>query len=258
MDNFYNQFFDVFSVRLKRQDINTIDNPRIAMFNLYAASKNLVNFQKEYDLLFSEYSTLNGDFSKHELENTMTLVNVWRYMLDNQPKDHDIAYDSKQKYRKGINYFSDNLSKAVTALNGTLLTEEKHAYIIVNYNMNDDITLEDEYTRIVMTIRDYFQDSILPSSDRWYLETQSLELAYVPAFNGVISSSVFSIPTYKLLDVEESQIAKSMFPCEIEPVLMERINASKSLKTWNNTMEKLGDMKACLQRYQQILQVPAD
>lgn len=258
MDNFYNQFFDVFSVRLKRQDINTIDNPRIAMFNLYAASKNLVNFQKEYDLLFSEYSTLNGDFSKHELENTMTLVNVWRYMLDNQPKDHDIAYDSKQKYRKGINYFSDNLSKAVTALNGTLLTEEKHAYIIVNYNMNDDITLEDEYTRIVMTIRDYFQDSILPSSDRWYLETQSLELAYVPAFNGVISSSVFSIPTYKLLDVEESQIAKSMFPCEIEPVLMERINASKSLKTWNNTMEKLGDMKACLQRYQQNLQVPAD
>lgn len=258
MDNFYNQFFDVFSVRLKRQDINTIDNPRIAMFNLYAASKNLVNFQKEYDLLFSEYSTLNGDFSKHELENTMTLVNVWRYMLDNQPKNHDIAYDSKQKYRKGINYFLDNLSKAVTALNGTLLTEEKHAYIIVNYNMNDDITLEDEYTRIVMTIRDYFQDSILPSSDRWYLETQSLELAYVPAFNGVISPSVFSIPTYKLLDVEESQIAKSMFPCEIEPVLMERINASKSLRTWNNVMEKLGDMKVCLQRYQQILQVPAD
>lgn len=49
-----------------------------------------------------------------------------------------------------------------------------------------------------------------------------------------------------------------MFPCEIEPVLMERINASKSLNTWNNAMEKLGDMKACLQRYQQILQVPAD
>lgn len=99
LDNFYDQFFDVFSVRLKRQDINTIDNPRIAMFNLYAASKNLVNFQKEYDLLFSEYSTLNGDFSKHELENAMTLVNVWRYMLDNQPKNHDIAYDAKQKYR---------------------------------------------------------------------------------------------------------------------------------------------------------------
>ena len=258
LDNFYDQFFDVFSVRLKRQDINTIDNPRIAMFNLYAASKNLVNFQKEYDLLFSEYSTLNGDFSKHELENAMTLVNVWRYMLDNQPKNHDIAYDAKQKYRKGTNYFSDNLSIAVKALDGKLLTGDKHTYIIVNYNMNNDITLEDEYTRIVMTIRHYFQDSILPSSNRWYLETQSLELAYVPAFNGVISPSVFSIPTYKLLDVEESQIAKPMFPCDKEPVLMERINASKSLRIWNNAMEKIGVMKVYLQRYMQILQVPVD
>ena len=258
MDNFYDQFFDVFSVRLNKKDINTIDNPKIAMFNLYTAAKTLVFFQKEYDLLFSEYSTLNGDFSKHELENTMTLVNVWRYVLDNQPKNHDIAYDAKQEYRKGINYFSDNLSKAVTVLKGTLLTGDKHAYIIVNYNMNGDITLEDEYTRIVMTIRHYFQDSILPSSNRWYLETQSLELAYVPAFNGVISPSVFSIPNYKLLDVEESQIAKSMFPCEIEPVLMERINATLTLKVWNEAIVKLSEMKMYLQRYQQILQVPAD
>lgn len=49
-----------------------------------------------------------------------------------------------------------------------------------------------------------------------------------------------------------------MFPCEKEPVLMERINASKSLRTWNNAMEKFGDVKVCLQRYQQILQVRAD
>lgn len=80
----------------------------------------------------------------------------------------------------------------------------------------------------------------------------------MPAFNGVISPSVFFIPTYKLLDVEESQIAKPMFPCDTEPVLMERLNASRPLKIWNDAMEKLGDMKVCLQRYQQILQVPAD
>ena len=74
----------------------------------------------------------------------------------------------------------------------------------------------------------------------------------------MISPSVLSIPTYKLLDVEESQIAKSMFPCDTEPVLRERINASKSLRIWNNAMEKLGDMKVYLQRYLQILQVPVD
>lgn len=67
-------------------------------------------------------------------------------------------------------------------MNGTLLKGNKHAYIIVDYNMEEDNTLENEYTRIVMTIRDVFKNSILPSSDRWYLETQSLELAYVPVF----------------------------------------------------------------------------
>lgn len=49
-----------------------------------------------------------------------------------------------------------------------------------------------------------------------------------------------------------------MFPCDKEPVLMERINASKSLRIWNNAMEKIGVMKVYLQRYMQILQVPVD
>ena len=48
-------------------------------------------------------------------------------LLDNQPKGCAIAYDSKQKYRKGTNYFCDTLSKAVTAVNGTLLKGNKHA-----------------------------------------------------------------------------------------------------------------------------------
>ena len=77
--------------------------------------------RQEYELLFSEYSSLNEDFAKQELENILTLVNVWRYVLDNQPKGCAIAYDSKQKYRRGTNYFCDTLSKAVTAVNGTLL-----------------------------------------------------------------------------------------------------------------------------------------
>lgn len=55
------------------------------MYNLYSAAKALADFQKEYDLLFSDYSSLNEDFAKQELENVLTLVNVWRYVLDNQP-----------------------------------------------------------------------------------------------------------------------------------------------------------------------------
>lgn len=258
LDNFYNQFVEVLRVRINKQDISIVKNPRLAMFNLYSAAKAIVEFQKEYKLLFSEYSSLNEDFAKQELENILTLVNVWRYVLDNQPKGCAIAYDSKQKYRKGTNYFCDTLSKAVTAVNGTLLKGNKYAYIIVDYNMEEDNSLENEYTRIVMTIRDVYKNSILPSSDRWYLETQSLELAYVPVFSGVLSPVVYSIPFYKLLDTEESNIAKPMYPCEIEPVLIEKMNATNSLKLWIESMKKLGEMKLYIQRYQQIVQTSID
>lgn len=258
LDNFYNQFGEVLRVRINRQDISIIENPKLAMYNLYSAAKALVDFQKEYDLLFSNYSSLDENFAKQEIENVLTLVNVWRHVLDNQPKGYTIAYDSKQKYRKGTNYFDDTLSKAVTAVGGTLLKGDKYAYIIVDYNIEENNTLENEYTKIVMTIRDAFKNSILPSSDRWYLEMQSLELAYVPVFSGVFSPAVYSIPFYKLLDTEESRIAKPMYPCEIEPVLIEKINATKSLNLWIEAMKKLGEMKLYIQRYQQVIQVPAD
>ena len=258
LDNFYNHFVEILRVRINKQDISIVKNPRLAMYNLYSAAKAFVVFQKEYDLLFSDYSSLDEDFAKQELENVLTLVNIWRYVLDNQPKGCAIAYDSKQKYRKGTNYFCDTLSKAVSAVNGTLLKGNKYVYIIVDYNMEDDNTLENEYTRIVMTIRDVFKNSILPSSDRWYLETQSLELAYVPVFSGVFSPVVYSIPFYKLLDTEESRIAKPMYPCETEPALIEKMNATKSLNLWIESMKKLGEMKLYIQRYQQIVQVPVD
>lgn len=258
LDNFYNQFAEVLLVRIKKQDINIVKNPRLAMFNLYSAAKALVEFQKEYQFLFSDYSSLGEDFAKQELENILTLVNVWRCVLDNQPKGCAIAYDSKQKYRKGANYFCDTLSKAVEAVNGTLLKCNKYAYIIVDYNMEDNNTFEMEYTKIVMTIRDAFRNSILPSSDRWYMETQPLELAYVPVFSGVFSPVVYSIPFYKLLDTEESKIAKPMYPCEIEPALNEKINATTILKLWVDAIRKVGEMKLHFQRYQQIIQVHAD
>ena len=90
------------------------------------------------------------------------------------------------------------------------------------------------------------------------METQSLELAYVPVFSGVLSPVVYSIPFYKLLDTEESNIAKPMYPCEIEPVLIEKMNATNSLKLWIESMKKLGEMKLYIQRYQQIVQTSID
>lgn len=80
----------------------------------------------------------------------------------------------------------------------------------------------------------------------------------MPVFSGAFSPIVYSIPFFKLLDTEESNITKSMYPCEIEPVLNEKISATKSLGLWTEAMKKLGEMHLYLQRYQQILQVSVD
>ena len=80
--------------------------------------------------------------------------------------------------------------------------------------MEGDSTLENEYTRIVITMGR--ENSILPSSNRWYLETQNIGLINVSDFSDVLSSLAFLIPFYKLLDVEETQVANYLYPIEIE------------------------------------------
>ena len=100
------------------------------MFNLYSAAKELCCFQREYDSLFSEYSSLGQTFVQQELENILTLVNVWRNVIDAPPKGQAIAYSAKQRYRKGANLFRDLLSKVPATIEGTLLETESYVYIV--------------------------------------------------------------------------------------------------------------------------------
>ena len=135
------------------------------------------------------------------------------------------------------------------------------------------VTLPFKVDEIVTSI---YAGELQPSADaiRGLFEHPALEESYlaavdifverliremqVPVFSGVLSPAVYSIPFYKLLDTEESRIAKPMYPCEIEPVLIEKMNATNSLKLWIESMKKLGEMKLYIQRYQQIVQTSID
>ena len=108
------------------------------MFILFSAAKTIVSFQQEYISLFSRCSSPKESFSQQELENILTLVNVWRHVLDNQPKGYAIAYDAKQKYQKGSDYFEDTLAKAVSETKGTLVKTEHYAYIIADCNVSQE------------------------------------------------------------------------------------------------------------------------
>ena len=123
---------------------------------------------------------------------------------------------------------------------------------------NNGNTLEEEYTNIVLNLRKMFESSVLPSSDRWYSETQPLELAYVPAISGAYFPVAYSIPFYKIYDTDISRIARPMLPCEMEPIIINEINKNDTYNRWINALKKLGEIKLHLQRYHQVLQVSVD
>ena len=186
LDNFYNQFAEVLLVRIKKQDISLIKNPRLAMFNLYSAAKAFSSFCYEYDSLFSEYSALSTSFKQEELENLLTLLNAWRQVLDTSPKGEAIAYKAKLRYRKGKTFFQDILARIPDEVGGELFVTNHHAYIVKEYSLDEDNTIEQEYASLVQKLRGIFKNAVLPSSDRWYCETQTIE--------GVPSGSI-STPT---------------------------------------------------------------
>lgn len=258
LDNFYNQYADVLLARIKKQDLSSVKNTRLAMYNLYSAAKELYGFQREYDSLFSEYSSLGKTFTEQELENTLTLVNVWRYVIDAPPKGQAVAYSAKQRYRKGTTLFRDLLLSVPSAIGGTLLESDSYAYIISICNIDEGNSLESEYTKLVLTLREVFRSAIPESSDRWYCETQAIKLAYIPIISGVHSPTAFSIPFYKLFDTEVSNIAKTLLPCEIEAAAKDNLFDSAEKTIWITAMQKIQEIKLYLKRFSQIVQIVPD
>ena len=255
LENYFNQFGEVILARINKQDLISIDNSRLAMFNLYSSSKELYDVQREYYSLFSEYSSFNDNFFNEETESLLTLVNIWRHVLDYMPKKQAIAYNAKQQYRKGKNLSKDLLAEIPNEIKVTIIEGEEHIYIASNLNMDEGNTLESEYTNLVLKIRKIFQSAILESSNRWYCETQGREFVYVPLISDACLPSGFLIPFYILFDKEESNISHTMLPCEIEECVRDILNGGSEETTWITAMSKIQELKLYLKRFEQIINV---
>lgn len=256
LDNFYNQFTEVLIARIKRQPIDSVKNPKLAMFNLYSAAKSLVIFQDEYQHLFSEYTSLAPEFSSQEKENLLTLVNVWRHVIDNPIRGYSVAIEAKKEYRNGENYFIDTLKEAATNADCNLCIDNDNAYLICEYDFtNDSISTESEYARIIESLREKFKKSNSFNSNRWYVETQTIELSYVPISKGCPLGAGISIPYYKLFDYDISKVADSLFPCELTESVYEflGIKYCDGLKKWDTVIGSIKSVKMLLQQYTEVL-----
>lgn len=257
MNNFCNQFAEILLVRVNKQDISMIKNPRLAMSNLFAAAKSLFSFQQEYNALFSRYSSVDDTYADYEQESLLTLVNMWRHVLDYPPRRVSIAYDAKQRYRKGVDFFNNALNNVPFDKKTAIYTTSKHVYIKKPFDESEGL-LEKQYTDIVLKLREAFKEAIPDSSDRWYLETQPLEFAFLPMWSGFCFPTAYSVPVYRLLDLEEEKIAHPMIPCEIEFQVSNKEDVNSGYIDWDGMYRSLGTIRLHMKRLYQVFRLPED
>lgn len=253
LDNFYNQFADMLLVRLNRKSIKDIKNMRLSMYNLFCAARGISKLQQEYNTLFLQYSTLDKDFCQHETESFLTMVNVWRIVLDSVPRGQAIAYNAKQTFRKGVLYPDDIKEKITTFIEGSVYETKRKIYVLSKCEMTGENSLEESYTQFVLKLREIYKDAIEFSSNRWYMEMKEKNIVYIPVLFNAVNIIGFEVPLYKILDTDKSLISKPMIPCELEEEIKDTIFKNcMANENWCNTIAKVSTLKIYLQRYKQV------
>lgn len=256
LDTFYNQFADMLLVRLNRKSVEDIKNIRLAMYNLFCAARDISKLQQEYNALFWQYSTLDKDFCQHETESFLTMVNVWRIVLDSVPRGQAIAYNAKQTFRKGVLYPDAIKEKIATFIDGTVCETKEKIYVLSQCEMTEEDSLEEEYTQFVLKLREIYKDAIEFSSNRWHMEMKEKTIVYIPVLFNAVNIIGFEVPLYKILDTDKSLISKPMIPCELEEEFKDTIfKNGMANENWCSTIAKVSTLKTYLQRYKQVISV---
>lgn len=254
LDNFINQFASVLLGRVENRGISTLSNVRLSRYNLFDSSKELVCFQKEYEKLFYRYSTFCQSFQTEELENRITLLNMWTHICDYAPKGYAIAYDLKLRYRKSSKIINDLINTIEGALKLKSIKYNNIVYLLCEFNPSNNIMLEDDYKEVVLNLRKHFEIALPFMSERWYLETHDPALTYLPLFNGVPLSSGFMIPLYRLLDVVEDNLSESLFPIELtekaESIIFKR---NQFLQEWKVACSNLASLRIMMIQYNSVI-----
>lgn len=250
---FFDQFANVLLARIEGHNLDDLKNPRLPLINLFNSAKSLWIMQIEYNTLFSHYRTLKDGFEKQEIEGMLTLVNVWSHIFEHPMKGYAIAY-TKHLYKKSNTIIEQAFKTALNMIGGVTHTIDGKTYVMVEFNPLPEDTLESIYKNVVLILRDAYKMAKSYNSVRWYLETQTSELIYVPVYNKVPLFNGFQIPTYKILDVNEDQISTKMFPAELPASLYANLGMNyEELNQWKISAGYFIKLKMLITQYNDLL-----
>ncbi|WP_338540372.1 hypothetical protein [Paenibacillus tundrae] len=253
---FYDQIAETIIARLKGDGLDHIKNSRLALINLFNAVKSLTIMQNEYESLFREYGTIEEILRKEETEGMLVLLNMWIHVVNHPIKGVSIAYAAREKYKQSNERIKRAFEVAFERIEGETVSIDQDLYVISKVeDLSDSSTIEDEYTRIVLTLRGALKSAIPYNSCRWILETKLSNIIFVPIYNGAPLSNGFLIPHYRLLDVEEELVSKPMFPIELPNEIFSYLDLEfVELEKWRLATGYLGIIRLLLTQYNHFIE----
>jgi len=254
---FYDQIAETIIARLQGERLDHIKNSRSALFNLFDAVKSLTIMQKEYESLFKEYSTIEGVFLSEETEEMLVLLNMWIHVVNHPIKGFSIAYTAREMYKKSNERIERAFEVAVERIGGEAVSIDRDLYVISTIeDLMDAGIIESEYAKIVLIFREAFNLAIPHNSYRWILETKSLNIIYVPVFKEAPLSSGFSIPIYRLLDVEEERVSKPLFPVNLPNDFFSHFALDfLEIEKWRLAAGNLGLIRMLITQYNDVIEM---
>ncbi|BFH60483.1 hypothetical protein [Paenibacillus azoreducens] len=251
LENFLNQYSSILLARINKKNLDEINNPRLALINLFFSANALVTMQEEYMMLFKNYGTLGVDFNQRELDNYIILLNMWAYINENPIKGYAIAYDAKQRYRKSHDSLEVSLQDAINKISARSVVFDEHTYLIIPF---DGEALEDKYTKVALTLRESYKSAIEFASERWYLETYDPNFIVVYTHGDIPVGSGFLLPIFRILDTPEDEISASLFPAELPKSTEFSLHSQcDELALWTEAIGFLSGARILIKQYNNVL-----
>lgn len=201
-----------------------------------------------------------NSFERNEHEGMVTLLNISHHVLSNPPRGYAIAYDAKQYYRKTEKLVSDFFEKSISLMGRSIFVDKsdventKTVYLLQDYDLLEQVPIEQVFKNVCLRLREQWKDATAYNSMRWYLETQWPNMVFVPLYKGLPVFGGFQMPLYKILDVDEEQIASSLFPAEIPIEIYDELGVKFSkIDQWLKAAGYVGKLRLLITQYNDVV-----
>lgn len=199
----------------------------------------------------------------YEKNTYFTLLGVWNNVMSTPVRRmHSLSYNIKIENKKIESTINGSFRHFIDSGSFPIIFKEiqddfgKKQYFIYDYSI--ETSYQEIYKVFCLELRKVFVNAKASNCFRCFLETQWPKMIFILLYNQ-IPINAFSIPLYKLLDTQDTEIANVLLP-ELIPDKMYRVllnESEKSIKT-KKCIEEIGKFRILLLHYNLVIVIIKD